>query len=242
MTDVVSPAERQEIVAFASPMITAARACEVTTHAGYAKAGTQLKAIKGAQKALEVKKKKVLDPALAAVKAIRELFAGPEAELVQAENLYKRAMIAFDDEQAEIRQAEQRRLDDIARREREKVQAAADKARQDAEAARAAGDEKKADRLEAKADAKQDQAHTVVAATAQTEAPRVAGTAVREVWSATVTDLMVLVKAVAAGEVPLFAIEPNLKFLNNQARAMKRELKYPGVTATVEKSLAARSS
>jgi len=49
------------------------------------------------------------------------------------------------------------------------------------------------------------------------------------VFSAEVTDLMELVKAVAAGKVPLFAIEANQKFLNNQAKAMKQLLAYPGV-------------
>jgi hypothetical protein len=242
MSDVVTPAERQEITELVSPLITAARTFEVVTHAGYAEAGSRLKTIKGAQKRLADKKAALVNPVNATLKAIRDLFRGPEEELVQAEGLYKRSMIAFDDEQEEIRRREQAKLDEIARKEREKNEAAAAKARQDAQDARAAGDDKKADRLEAKADVRQDAAATVVAATAQTEAPRVAGTSIRENWSATVTDRMALVQAIAAGTVPITAFEPNMKFLNNQAKAMKRELRYPGVTATVEKIMASGSA
>lgn len=49
------------------------------------------------------------------------------------------------------------------------------------------------------------------------------------VFSAEVTDLLALVKAVAAGTVPILAIEANEKFLNQQAKSMKQLLAYPGV-------------
>jgi hypothetical protein len=241
MSEVVSQAEQEEITKLVNPLVLAAREFRVVSRAGYSEAGDRLMRIKTAQKELAAKKKKVLDPALAAVKAIRDLFAGPEAEIAEAEGLYKRVMIAFDDEQERIRQEEQRKLDDIARREREKNEAAARKALEDAEAARQAGDKKKAERLEQKAEVAADRAATVVAATVQAEPPRVSGASIREIWSAIVTDRKALIAAVAAGTVPELALEPNMKFLDNQARALKRDLKYPGVTATVEKSLAARS-
>lgn len=53
-------------------------------------------------------------------------------------------------------------------------------------------------------------------------------------WGAEVTDLMALVKAVAAGQVPIQAIDANMVFLNGQARMMKAVMAYPGVRA-VEK-------
>lgn len=49
------------------------------------------------------------------------------------------------------------------------------------------------------------------------------------VFSAEVTDLMALVKAVASGAVPIMALEANQKWLNGQAKAMKQFLAYPGV-------------
>jgi hypothetical protein len=42
---------------------------------------------------------------------------------------------------------------------------------------------------------------------------------------------MALVKAVAAGTVPIQALEANTVFLNGQARMLKAALAYPGVKA-----------
>jgi hypothetical protein len=50
-----------------------------------------------------------------------------------------------------------------------------------------------------------------------------------ERYKATVTNLMELVKAVAAGTVPILALEANEKFLRQQANSMKQLMNYPGV-------------
>lgn len=67
--------------------------------------------------------------------------------------------------------------------------------------------------------------------------PKVAGLGIRITWEAIVIDKMTLVKAVAAGQSPLEAVEPNMTFLNSQARALKGSLKYPGVVAKENKSM-----
>ena len=67
--------------------------------------------------------------------------------------------------------------------------------------------------------------------------PKVAGLGIRTTWEAIVIDKMTLVKAVAAGQSPLEAVEPNMTFLNSQARALKGSLKYPGVVAKENKSM-----
>lgn len=51
----------------------------------------------------------------------------------------------------------------------------------------------------------------------------------RETWSGEVTDLMALVKAVAAGTVPLDAIVPNYPRINQAARDQHEALNWPGV-------------
>ena len=51
----------------------------------------------------------------------------------------------------------------------------------------------------------------------------------RKNYKAEVVDVMALAKAVVAGTVPLQAIEGNSKFLNNQARMLKDDMKFPGV-------------
>jgi len=50
-----------------------------------------------------------------------------------------------------------------------------------------------------------------------------------DTYSAEVTDLAVLVAAIAAGKVPLQAVAANMPFLNTQARALRESLVYPGV-------------
>ena len=70
--------------------------------------------------------------------------------------------------------------------------------------------------------------------------PKVAGTSRRETWKAEVADLAALAKAVVAGTVPIQAIQPDQKFLNQQARALKSALTYPGVRAYAESTMAVR--
>lgn len=61
-------------------------------------------------------------------------------------------------------------------------------------------------------------------------APTVKGVSkAAEKYKATVTNLMDLVKAVAEGKVPLFAVQADERWLNKQANSMKQFLNYPGV-------------
>lgn len=53
----------------------------------------------------------------------------------------------------------------------------------------------------------------------------------RKVWNAEVVDMLVLVKAVAAGQVPIQALQADKVFLNSQARSLKGAMAYPGVRA-----------
>jgi len=59
----------------------------------------------------------------------------------------------------------------------------------------------------------------------------VAGVSGRTIWKAQVDDLMKLVQAVAAGKVPLCAIQANDKFLGEQARSLTTAFNMPGVRA-----------
>ena len=130
-------------------------------------------------------------------------------------------MKAWEDDQARIRRVEQARLEEEAR-----------KAAEEAALAQAVA-------LEAnghKAAAESVIASPVVAPAVYvpTNVPKGMGQFTKRTWGAEVTDLMALVKAVAAGTVPIQAIEANTVFLGQQARALKSALQYPGVRA-VEK-------
>jgi hypothetical protein len=238
---VITAREREEIEQTASSIIADAKEIVVKTAPEYRAAGEILKRVKAAQKKLADKKDALVRPINQGLKAIRELFRGPEDELAQAEGLVKRQMLAFDDEQERLRREAQRKLDEKARAEQERKNAQAQKAAADAEAARASGDVGKAERLQERSHALSDQAAAVVAPVVQRDSPRVPGVVPRETWSAVVTDLPALVKAIAEEKVPITAVLANMPFLNNQARALKRELRYPGVTAVVDKGIAAGS-
>lgn len=72
------------------------------------------------------------------------------------------------------------------------------------------------------------------------DAPQAAGVSSRMDTHAVVTDLPALIRAVAAGTVPLAALLPNLPYLNGQAKALKGLLRYPGVQVVIERVMVTR--
>ena len=60
---------------------------------------------------------------------------------------------------------------------------------------------------------------------------------VRTYWYAEVPDLMVLVKAVAEGRVPLAAVEANMVYLNGRAKLEEGAMKIEGVVAKSEEGM-----
>ena len=112
----------------------------------------------------------------------------------------------------------QRVADEAARKAAEDQQLA------EAAAAEAAGDREAAEAIAA--------APTFVPPVIVAPAiPKVAGIARRETWSAKVTDLAALVRAVANGQAPLTALTPNMTVLNGLARSMQAQMRIPGVQA-----------
>jgi hypothetical protein len=164
------------------------------------------------------------DDVTTALKLHRSLVAKRDAMLIpvgEQKNSLRLGMKTFEDEQERIRRAEQARLEEEAR-----------KAAEEAALAQAVALEMNGHKAAAEAVI----AVPVVAPAVYVPktTPTGFGNATRRVWGAEVTDLMALVKAVAAGTVPIQAIEANSVFLNQQARALKSALQYPGVRA-VEK-------
>lgn len=56
-------------------------------------------------------------------------------------------------------------------------------------------------------------------------------------WSATVVDLKLLVDAVAAGTLPLEAIQANTSYINQSAKALKSFMNWPGVLIQKQRSV-----
>lgn len=223
----------------------------------YELASEDLKAIKTLQKEVEEKRTSITGPLNQAVKAVNDLFRAPKEFLDKAEAVLKRSMVTYQTEQERIAAESRRAAEAAARAERERLaaeererQEAARKAQEAAQTAIAAGDEVAAAQAQAEAEAAEAEA-AVLAMTAQVvtvapevEAPaKVAGISGRVSYSAEVISLVSLVQAVAEGKAPIECLQPDMKFLNAQARAFKKEgpLFY-GVNVIAERTIAARSN
>jgi hypothetical protein len=146
--------------------------------------------------------------------------------LLKAEELIKGKMMGYLREQEAIRQEQERKLQAEAEKKRQEALAKA-------EVARANGQETKAEKYEEKAS-------QIIAPQLATTVDRGNAT-VKKQWSAEVTDLMALVKAIAAGQAPITLIVANMPILNAQARALKDQMNYPGVKAVSEDIVAIRT-
>lgn len=69
---------------------------------------------------------------------------------------------------------------------------------------------------------------------------KIAGVALKETWEASVLSFDELYLAVVAGKVDRAALQPNQTWLDEQANALQRELRIPGVVAHVTHSQSAR--
>ena len=178
------------------------------------------------------------------------------APFVEADKAYSRKMGEYEQEQAR----KQREADEAARRERERL-AAAEQARvaaeqrrvqAEAEAVRAA--EIAAAQGRGDVGATMDLAEAPVAVPVVTPRPvyvpraawvpppKAAGVSFSTRWSAEVTDLLALVKAVAGGQAPLTVLTPHMPALNAMARKEQDRLDLPGVRAVPERIAAQKVS
>ena len=146
---------------------------------------------------------------------------------MEAEGVLKRSLSAYQD-------AEQKRQREEAARIEAEQKAAEEESRlAEAEELEKAGEH------EAAAQVLDEPIVTAPPPAPAASAPKVKGVSMRETWSAEVVDLLKLVKAVAAGTVPLAAVQANGKVLNEQARSLKAELRWPGIKVHRGTSVAA---
>lgn len=220
-------------------------------------ASDDLKRVKSLQKEVEEKRTSITGPLNQAVKAVNDLFRAPKEYLDKAEATLKRSMVAYTTEQERQAAEARARAEAEARAERERLaqqereaQEAARKAEEEAQAAAAAGDQAAAVKAIQAAQEAQAQAEmaamtaNVMTVAPTVEAPaKVAGISGRVTYSAEVTSLIDLIKAVAEGAAPIECLQADTKFLGAQARAFKKAgALYPGVVAKEERSISARAA
>jgi hypothetical protein len=156
-----------------------------------------------------------------------------EAPLADAELIVKRALVTYDTAQERIRQEEQRRLQEQARREAEERQLMEAIALE--EEAKASGDAGLAMEAAAKLE---EPIHTPAVAVAPTT-PKVSGIAYRETWSGRLTNIAALIVYAASNPQFMGLLMINQPALNQLARSMKNQMRIPGVEAVSTKDVAA---
>ena len=224
----------------------------ITTTEQFSQAGEMLKAVKGALKQIETQRVEITGPINESLRKINAQAKAAAEPFVKAENAIKGAMVAYQDEQERLRREEQRRVEEAARKERERLAAlqreeertAREKAvalRREAEAAAAAGRAAEAAKLAARAvsteersAAKVEDLHLreamVVAPVIDREPPKVAGVATREVWKFEITD---------PARVPDQYKVVDEARVRKVVQALKADANIPGVRVYSERQLAA---
>lgn len=238
----LAPPDKASLSREADTWSARAAACTVTDAESCRQASFLLRSIKGLradiqrwfqphlEAAMETKRK-----AEAARKALADECARMEQPLVVAEDAIKRTLLAWERQQEEARQAEERRLqaEAQARAEALTLNAAAQMER-DAIAAGDAGMLAEAhDILEQPIDA------PVVSVKPMT--PKVQGVVYRDNWKAHPTiDVKALAAAVASGAAPVTFLTPNTTAINTFARATQGSQAVPGVRFFNDRQIAAR--
>lgn len=224
----MSAIDTREIQQASSSTLTEAKAFRITSGPQFEDAGAKLKDIMALKKKIAGIFEPHIKRAFEAHRALVTEKKEHEAPLIEAESHIKRAMLGYQQEEERKRRELEAKAQEAAAKERAKLEA-------------------KAAAVEARgkpvlAEALREQAAAVVAPILAPTTPKVSGISTRTAYKAVVTDKLALVKAVAAGTVPLNALDANMAFLNNQARAMKETLVYPGVAVEQETGIASRSA
>lgn len=171
----------------------------------------------------------------AARKGLTDEQARMEDPLITAEATIKRALLVFETQQEQLRQAEERRLQDAARQRAEALTLAAAAALEleGVAAGRADMVQEAHDILEQPIDA------PVVVV--KTFMPKMEGVTYRDNWKAhPVVDVKALARAVADGLVPATYLIPNLTALNQTAKATQGTQAVPGVRFFNDRQIAAK--
>jgi hypothetical protein len=256
--------DKQELSREASQQLAVAQDFRVTNNDQLQDSAVKLVAIKTFQKRIDDQYDGRIAEAHKLHKGLLADKAALLAPVLQAEQIIKRAVLTYQQEEERKRLEAERKAQAEAERERkrlaEQAAAAEAKAKAEAEALRkqaeeqaAAGNAGKAAQLQARAAGKeqagadkaaglQTRAATVVAPVIPSTVSKVKGLSNRKTYKAVVTDKMAVLQAVVAGLIPIGAVDINESFLNAQARLQKESLNYPGVQVVPEDGLASRSA
>ncbi|MFL5900988.1 MAG: hypothetical protein ACJ75S_07290 [Solirubrobacterales bacterium] len=224
-----APPKAEELAKEVAPVVAAAKELKVDSDMMYGEAGEELRNIKSKFKVLEERRKAITGPLDLAKKSVMDLFRAPLESLTEAENIIKKSMLTYSQEQERIRDEENRKQREAHEREQERL-------RREAEEARQSGDEATASVLEHTSDV------MTAAEPVARPAPRAQGIGTVTRWSAEVSDKRAFIEfcLTDAGAQYFDALQVDMKPLNQLAVALKDNLNIPGVKAVPTAGISAR--
>ena len=173
----------------------------------------------------------VLDPPIKSANQTHKWLTGLRSKLKAPITAYKNdrkaALAVFHEAQERARREEEARLQEAARKRAE------EEALETAIAAEAAGDKEAAQEI---------LAAPILAPVVQIQAQKIEGVSFRRNRSAEVYDLDLFFDALGKGLIPRGAVTINQTWLNNQARALGDEMRYPGVRAVTTTTVASQAT
>jgi hypothetical protein len=193
-----------------------AKGLVIKTNEGYQAAAAMLKNIKGSLATIEDARVRITKPLVEAQREVNAQAKAAAAPFLEDEAAIKRAMLAYSDEQDRLREEEQRKANEAARKEQLRLKEIADRAA-------AKGQTNKAEQFEERAAA-------VQAPIVQTAAPKVAGVATSKVWAFEITDEDVIPREY------LIVDETRIRRV---VTALKGDTKIPGVRVFEQKRISA---
>lgn len=222
----------------------------------YQLAAEELQAIKRRAAAHEAQRTGITGPINKALAAINALFKPPADLLAQGEAILKRKMLAWTNEQERLAAEERARAEAVAAAERRRLEEEAAAATREAQAqaaaaaaAAAAGDQQAAALAQAAVQRAQAEAATaattaqLVTAPITTIAPtKVAGISTRDKIDFEVTNLVDLIKHIAAHPELISLVRADEVKLRAYVKSLGTACNLPGVKVTTDKIMAARAA
>lgn len=194
-----------------------AEAFQVTDADSYEHGAEVLRSIKSMYNTVETKRKAITSPLDQAKRQVMDLFRPFTDSLSSAERTLKKRLIGWKNEQERIAREEQRKAEEAARKERERLEKQAAKAEE-------AGRTERAEVL-------RDRAEFTVPVAPAPATPKVSGLSDRKVWRFEIVD---------AAKIPREYLIPDEKRIGGVVRALKQDANIPGVRVYEESTLAAR--
>ena len=217
--------EALEAASLALPFPAQAKALTIRDDESLRRGNEILLTIKDLRKKIQDTFGPICAAAFAAHKTAVKAQKDAEAPLVEAEGIIKPSIARYmADAERKRREEEERIRKEMEKRAEEEALAAAIEAED-------AGDLTEAEAILS--------APVFVPHVSAPPPPKLEGISIRNIIKFEVTDLRALVKAVAAGQVPVEAIKPNDVVIGAQARSLRLSLHWPGVRVWAEDSVAA---